>query len=301
MAFVAPGGDLCLASLAAPGAVEGNGASIEIVDEGGGDIIGLAWSPDGATLGCVRIRDDETRVVRLYRVEGGKTDAGEALDLPADQPLCDLSWSPDGKYLAVDVGTGGGGRTLLILDAQTRRGLSVVGYAWGWCWAPATGAPRLAIGVPQEVEPPLPFEDGRSCSVVVVDVATWATGVLYPGTAQSLAFPRAWLADGRLLFMVLSADPAPALWEVRPDEDASAARPAGDVPVQNDDRALRALLPLELREGFTGRSSWAPGGDLVAIAVKTGAGTHVYVVDTASGQSRDIGPGTMPAWRPATQ
>jgi hypothetical protein len=131
VALVEPGGDLCLASFAAPGTAGGSGASTETVDEGGGDIIGLAWSPDGATLGCVRIRDDETRVARLYRVEGGKTDAGEALDLPADQPLCDLSWSPDGKYLAVDVGTGGGGRTLFILDAQTRRGLSVVGYAWG--------------------------------------------------------------------------------------------------------------------------------------------------------------------------
>lgn len=96
--------------------------------------------------------------------------------------------------------------------------------------------------MPREVEPPLPFEDGRSCSVVAVDVATWATGVLYPGTAQSLAFPRAWLADGRLLFMVLPADPplSPALWEVRPDEDTSAARPAGDVPVRYDDKALRA-------------------------------------------------------------
>jgi len=83
--------------------------------------------------------------------------------------------------------------------------VAVVHYAWGWCWAPATGAPRLAGGVPREVE------------------------------------------------------------------------------------------------GFTGRSSWAPGGDLVAIAVKTGAGTHVYVVDVARGQSRDIGPGTMPAWRPGRE
>jgi len=86
VAFVAPGGDLCLARFAAPGTVEGGGVSIETVEAGGGDIVGLAWSPDGATLGCVRIRDDETRVARLYRVGDGKTDAGEDLDLPADQP-----------------------------------------------------------------------------------------------------------------------------------------------------------------------------------------------------------------------
>ena len=69
---------------------------------GGGNDVAPVFSPDGATLAFLRVEDDRTKYI-VIPADGGEerpiAESGPAPD--ADKPMPSVSWSPDGKSLAV--------------------------------------------------------------------------------------------------------------------------------------------------------------------------------------------------------
>ena len=124
-----------------------------------GQVRALAGSP--TRLAFAYVPDSGERVI--YQPSGPARTllTGEFLHLDA------AAFSPDGNHLAVDRGTGAL-RELVILDVVSGAVRATVPYAGRFAWSPSSSS--LAIEVARAVEPPLPWEDGGTRDLTIVDL-----------------------------------------------------------------------------------------------------------------------------------
>ncbi len=256
-----------------------------------------SWSPDGRMLAYI-YEDPHSgiRYVHLY-------DILERVDRPVaglqDPFLSDVTWSPDGRYLAGDIGCCPQGRIMRILDMRDERIVSKYEYSLGYAWSP--DGTQLALGVEQPVEPPLPVGEGTSNSIIILKVGQNAFRKVIEGNREYLYWPVAWLPDGRLVYKRLCTHCAeegasPELWEVK-IEAGKIHKPqrAVDIPAMYDRQRVLSRLPPEMRGAQTGEFSWSPDGRWVVFHVNR----SIYLLNwVEDGRHLYLTEGTKPAWRP---
>jgi Tol biopolymer transport system component len=112
-------------------------SQIELISALVEDETGFAFSPDGSHLAYVEMdrTAGEARLVSLDRSTGKKSTLG-TLPIPKGSgssipELANLSWSPDGRSLAFDIGYGAGDRTIYLafVDGTTLHKVVDSGYA----------------------------------------------------------------------------------------------------------------------------------------------------------------------------
>jgi len=106
------------------------------------------------------------------------------------------AFSPDGRWLAVDEGTGAV-RRLRLLETATGRESGAITYAGGYVWSPDSR--RLAVELPRLVTPPLPWADGGTRDIALLGLDGHLSAPLAQGDAQSLWLLDDWLPSGMLL------------------------------------------------------------------------------------------------------
>ena len=102
-----------------------------------------------------------------------------------------LEWSPDGRHLLLDSGTGVA-RQLTVVEVASGAVLyetSALGYAW------SPDGLHLALGLRQPLQTPISLETGDSVSLVILTLETGGSQVIFEGTPERLYFPRVWLPD----------------------------------------------------------------------------------------------------------
>jgi len=253
-----------------------------------------AWSPDGRTLAYI-YEDPRSGVrnIHLYDLLRGIDRPVEALQDPF---LSNVTWSPDGRYLAGDIGCCPEGRILRIIDINDKQVVGEYEYSLGYAWSP--DGKRLALGVEQPVEPPIPLGGGHSNSIVIVEVGKNALQKVVEGSREHLYWPVAWLPDGRLLYgrICIEEGTSPELWEIEIEEDKiHKPQRAVDIPAIYDRQRVLSRLPSELRNSQTGEFSWSPDGQWVVFHTKQG----IYLLNWAEdGKPQYLVEGTRPVWQP---
>lgn len=151
----------------------------------------VAGSPTRAAFAYVSAAGDQ---VTYYSGGSPRTLlTGEFLHLDA------AAFSPDGDHLAVDRGTSAL-RELLVIEIGSRRLRATVPYAGRFAWSPASHA--LVIEVARPVEPPLPWEDGGTRDLSIVDLDGHELQRLAKG-------------EPRLVWGLESWDSPNAVWAIR--------------------------------------------------------------------------------------
>lgn len=176
-------------------------------------VMAFARSPNGERIAYVALRNDGRREVRMYDMKARTDSPFLAPAESFEYAYAEVSWSPAGRYLAVDDGTGASGRALHIFEAASGRRLRTLGYAYSFAWIDED---RLAVGISVPVDPPLPVEDGQGALPAVVALPDGQPEML-PGMDTGIKVPIAGRPEGRLLIKDLlsdrefevSLDPAP--------------------------------------------------------------------------------------------
>jgi WD40 repeat protein len=233
----------------------------------------LAWCPDGKLLAeggevldglpAVRIWDaDSGKEVRLLRVEA------EGNSPSPQRPVYDLTWSPDGKRLAV----GTLSDRILVLDVATgKRLLSLPGFR-GMAWSP--DGTRLAVA--------------RMNPLGVIGVWDAVTGrelLTLRGHGNAALWWIAWSPDGRHLASADVNRSVIKIWDVAGGQDytrlGAHTAPIASVAWGADGRRLLSVAPEDgtikvwdwdnQREIFTVRgqrhnagAAWSPDGNQLA-------------------------------------
>ncbi len=264
-----------------------------------GQVLSLAWSPDGQTLAHVSSQrgNGGFRQAMLYHVD----DRHEEPIGPPDESLYSLAWSPVGHYLLLDSGTGMV-RSVAIIDMMTHQvihRLAAVQYAW------SPDGKRLAFGQPRPLETPIPIESGDSVSLAVLEIGQQGPRVVFEGSAKVFYILHAWLPDGRLFYERLDWDEntrqdTGSLWTVMIDNTVGEPQPAMNIPPQFDREAVLARLPQEFQNPATGSFSWSPDGRWLVFHAGKGPQMGIYLLDWDEGkQPLYLTEGTWPAWQSA--
>jgi len=253
-----------------------------------------AWSPDGKTLAYIQQVDEQNcGQVMLYNLDAERSTA--LVESPEHAGA--LEWSPDGRYLLLDSGTGAV-RQLAVVEVASGAVLyetSALGYAW------SPDGLHLALGLRQPLDTPISLETGDSVSLAILVLETREMQVVFAGTSERLYFPRAWLPDGRLFFEQLDWDERlqtgdDSRWTVRYTAGRIAEpQAAQDIPAAFDRDAILARLPDEFRSASTHSFSWSSDGQWTVFQF----GNGIYLFDwKAGGEPRYLADGTSPVWQP---
>ncbi len=268
----------------------------QLTEEGG--VSAPAWSPDGRQLACIlQERDGGARQAVLYDLPTRQ----RRLIGPADEHLARIVWSPDGRYLVFDSGTGlvRDLRIVEVAGGQVVREVEAVGYAWspdGCC---------LALGQIQPLEQPISIEPLDSVSLAVLRMEEEAPRTLLEGTAQVLYFPKVWLPDGRLVYERLDWDESRqegqrSLWAIEfQGGNVGEAQPVEELPPRYDREAVLERLPAEFRSIEVGPFSWSPDGRRVVFHAGQWPDLAIYRFDwVEGGPPHRLTEGTFPCWQP---
>lgn len=259
-----------------------------------GQVESPAWSPDGKTLAYIHQVDEQNLgQVMLYNLDEERS----AALVEAPERSGELEWSPDGRHLLLDSGTGSV-RQLAIVEVASGAVLYETS-ALGSAWSP--DGLHLALGLCQPLETPLSLETGDSVSLVILTLETGEKQVIFEGTSKQLYFPRAWLPDGRLFFDQLDWDERIqtgdyARWTATyTSGHIDEPQPAQDIPAAFDRDAILARLPDEFRSASTHSFSWSSDGQWIVFQF----GNGIYLFDwKAGGEPRYLADGTSPVWQP---
>lgn len=254
-----------------------------------------AWSPDGRLLAYI------------YRQEGAKewqahlydpqSQSDRPIEAVSDEMLASVEWSPNSRYLILDIGTSIA-RRIYIVDVSTGHIVDEL-VAYGYAWSPDSN--RLAFGLlTPQVTPIVDIEVNGSISLAVMEVGRrQPPQVVVTGTAQTLYFPRAWLPDGRVLYAALQLDKDEVtLWTITLDGERGEPQPAADIPPAYDRDAVLARLPAEMQKPSTGSFSWSADGKWVVFHASEGPNKSIYLFNWAEGELRRLTDGANPSWQP---
>lgn len=254
------------------------------------------WSPDGlklAYISAVSPHPDGSRALIIMK-------PGEEVEvLLQDWMLCRVDWSFDGDFLAVDSGTDASGRELKIFSTASQSMVATLGYVYGYCWAP--DRPVLAIGMPKEVTPPLPVEDGRSASTVIFLFPENRMWEIKEGTSEHMFVPERWLDGERLVIRDLLNHTADAFWEVNLKDQNNPM--IYSFQRDEDPRfSAEATLEAKARECFTVDSiydwQWSPNGQLVSFVLVKEGKPQIFVAPLTTLELIPLAVGVMPRWKP---
>lgn len=257
-----------------------------------------AWRPDGLALAYVyQEADDEIRYIRLYDLADGRD---YPLKSRRDRFLTNLSWSPDGRYLAVEFGCCLEGRTLDVIDAGSGKTVDSFAYSVRYAWSPEST--RLALGVDKPLDPPIPIGGGDSVSLAIVEIGRGQPQLVMEGTREFFYWPVAWLSDGRLLYKQYdTADSsASSLWTITLEEQIGEPQPATNIPLIYDHKAIVARLPLEMQNAGLGKFSWSSDGRGAVFRAGQGTARGIYLFnwETGDAPTRLTNGGEEPVWQP---
>jgi|GEM_PF-6471397 len=216
-----------------------------LVDDG--EIMDYALSPNGGSLAYI-VRVSEQ--VYDIKIADTRTPETELLFTYRDMlPAHTVKWSPDGRYLQVDVSTSLAG-SAYIFDTYRGGLLCQIGLTDA-CWSP--DGEIIAFGQVRELDPPLPNEIGGTIDINFMYLDKPGTiNPVVPGSADYLLWPAGWLSDDRLLIrkteMNNRADESYLEYDFasgRPQEVRFSAVNPGDEPVlpEEIDRRQHSLSP----------------------------------------------------------
>ncbi len=253
-----------------------------------------AWAPDGRILAY--IYEDPRSGIRQVHLYDLLHDVDRPVTTLRDPFLSDVAWSPDGRYLAGDIGCCPEGRALRIVATSDERVVGEYGYSLGYAWAP--DGKHLALGVEQPVEPPIPIGEGNSNSIAIVEVGKSDMQKVVEGSPEYLYWPVAWLPDGRLLYKRLSTKEgaSPEWWKLRIEGDKiHNPQRAMDIPLVYDWQRVLSQLPPEMQNSQVGGFSWSPDGRWGVFHMKQ----DIYLLNLAGdGKPQYLVEGTNPVWQP---
>lgn len=298
VAYVDPDGQLTLTTP--------DGLNTQRVTVGGGRVTALGWAADGRRLAYIHaMAPDAARQLAIYDLDGRApiTLTLQLTDTWVAKTLSHLVWSPNGRHLLLDGGTGEA-RSLTVVDPETgatQATLSAHGYAW------SPDGERLAFGQGHPLPTPLDIGNGDALDLAVVTIGDPSPTRLLEGSRQDLYMPRAWLDDGRLVYdHIVYTGPDDASrtpgstsgpWWIRPDDDPIEPRPARGLPP--DREAVLARLPERFRNPSTGTASWLPDAEALVFDAGSGSQRGIFVFDwRRGGEPLRIADGTLPAWQP---
>jgi hypothetical protein len=258
------------------------------------------WSPDGQLLGF-----KQRRWPAFYELDSGRTYT-KTFGFPEGsfEMLGRVSWSPNGDYLVLDIGSSPE-RWLVIVEWATGEPIREL-VAWGYAWSP--DSKRLAFGQRHPLEKPISLGSGQSYDLAVWEVGQPEPYVVFEGSSEVLFSPVAWLADGRLLYgrsewdeETRQASPG-SRWTIVLDDGIGDPEPAQDIPpaFTLDCGGLWARLPAEFRDPqTTGGFSWSPDGQWVVFYAGGWPNWGIYLFNwEEGGEPRRLADGTYPAWQP---
>lgn len=121
--------------------------------------------------------------------------------LSEDAHVGNVAWSPNGRYLLLDVGTYVW-RAAAVYDCITDTLTPLPVALWledrRSTWSP--DGSKIAAGVEETVDPPTPVSEGESVTTVVIDIENNnETQTLIKGTREFYTVPYAWVNDHTLV------------------------------------------------------------------------------------------------------
>ncbi len=186
-----------------------------------GSITGLAYSPDGQSIGSVGAHDDTVRLWKISEVADAPVLTLDRVLLGEEGSIQDVAWSPDGFTLAT---TSYAGQSVTLFDVPTGRFLKrlalVNGVGRSVAWSPdgrliaAAHRHRLGLidpirGVVRLSQTPMPLQDGcwspDGSQIATVDevggIKFWKPQTLTPvaefDSAERGLLTVAWSPDGK--------------------------------------------------------------------------------------------------------
>ncbi len=261
------------------------------------------WSPDGQTLAYIYYDEYMQGQTMLHDMQRGETRAvGPVLEF-----LTNLSWSPDSRYLLLDMGTGII-RSLHMLEIATGEVIHHLTSMFSYGWASDSNA--LVLGQRQPLDEPISYESLDSVSLSVWEVGAAEPQIILQGNAEVLYFPappmgHGWLPDGHILYTRLDWDEDTksgdeSLWTVTWEDGAlGEPQPAADIPLRYDLNAVQERIEETVNVPVTGFISWAPDDRHLVFQAGTYPNYGIYLLDWESDDPpRCLVDGYSPAWRP---
>lgn len=274
---------------------------------------GAEWSPKGRVLAYADrasgIPEDGFPQLFLY-----DTDAGTSRQLKSVGAVTIPIWSPNGKYIAVDFGTGAAGRRLTLVDVERDKELGAFRYGSMLpAWAP--DGTQLAMMRSKDIG--LPIEGGGGSSLVVVtiydDVAKET--LFLEGSREYIYGPLRWLDDGSLVFYrdkILDYEALKQSWDpsafsrtywLYQTGTGSVQLPEGDSRIAkakaDPKEAIRALLPKAIVGGLGPNVTFSADGEWVAFNGGHHPDYSIYAMRSdGSGGVLRLTAGFAPSWEP---
>lgn len=246
----------------------------------------FSWSPSGEQMAITQSDVNGSFNLAILDVSKGQIIREKEL-----QERSRVSWSPSGATVLVTSGTSASGSLMTVFDSFTLNPFfGPFVYSYGAFFSPSGSL--LAIGEASVAEPPLPAENGDTCSVVLLDLASGERRVALQGDGRNSFSPMFWLDANRILVSALTVD-TDSNCEQSYRCLSLANGSLGDVPQGITTypwgiEQLRLKLPDSISTSLVSYVE-SPNGAVVACTVRTETGYSIRIVDLASRQVlRDI-------------
>jgi hypothetical protein len=261
----------------------------------------VGWSPSGSAL--LLTSED---AAYFWRPANSIGSAWQLVQICRIGNLGGAFWSPDGRYLALDLGTDVV-RTVEIIDVASAQRIGTLTTFGTVAWA-GDGS-FLLYDTPETVAPPLPAHDGASSSFAIARIANGAvtTEIVARGTTQYWYSVGGFGRDGQIHYKAERITRGPGQtaqtwyrWDL--ETRTATALPTGQRPtLETAPEAATITLPSGLSAGGAARVRVAVSeeGRWGAFAAQAGElGSGIYLIDlTAPTTYVRVAKGSSPQWQ----